>query len=87
MRPWLSSSIYLPDILLYSDCILFADDTVLYLGESEKVKVYSNVQLDLDAVYAWCNNNQITLNQAETEYIKFSCWGMHVCIPAHYCHG
>ena len=30
------------------------------------------MQLDLDAVNAWCNNNQITLNQAKTEYIKFS---------------
>ena len=52
----------LPYILLYSDCLLFANDTVLYLGESEKGKVCPIVQLDLDAVYSWCNDNQITLN-------------------------
>ena len=62
----------LPDVLLYSDCILFADDTVLYLGESEQGILYPEIQLDLDAVNAWCNNNQITLNQAKTEYIQFS---------------
>ena len=62
----------LPDMLLYCNCILFADDTVLYLGKSDKDSVYYEVQLDLDAVYVWCNNNQITLNQAKTEYIQFS---------------
>ena len=62
----------LPNILLNSDCLLFADDTVLYLGNKDHDVVYNQIQLDLDAVNAWCNNNQITLNQAKTEYINFS---------------
>ena len=62
----------LPNILLYSKCILFADSTVLYLGERDRADVYSNIQLDLDAVYTWCNINQITLNESKTEYIQFS---------------
>ena len=62
----------LPDVLSYSNCLLFADDTVLYLGKKEKGLVYPEIQLDLDAVHAWCNNNPITLNQAKTEYIYFS---------------
>ena len=62
----------LPDVLLYSDCLLFADDTVLYLGKKEYDIACTEMQLDLDAVHAWCNNNQITLNQAKTQYIRFS---------------
>ena len=62
----------LPDILLNSKCLLFADDTVLYLGKNNSEEVYNEIQQDLDAVNAWCNNNQITLNQAKTEYISFS---------------
>ena len=45
---------------------------MLYLGKNDKAAVYRDVQLDLDAVFAWCNINQITLNQAKTEYIEFS---------------
>ena len=62
----------LPDILLYCKYLPFADDTVLYLGRKDEGTVYTEMQLDLDAVHAWCNNNQITLNQAKTEYIRFS---------------
>ena len=58
--------------LLYSKCLLFADDTVLYLGNEDEGTAYAEMQLDLDAVHAWCNINQITLNQAKTEYIRFS---------------
>ena len=42
----------MPDILLYSKCLLFADDTVLYIGRKEKEIVYPELQLDLDAVFA-----------------------------------
>ena len=62
----------LPDVLLYSNCLLFADDTVLYLGKKEYDIACTEMQLDLDAVHAWCNNNRITLNQAKTQYIRFS---------------
>ena len=68
----------LPDVLLNSKCLLFADDTVLYLGRRENGMVYPELQLDLDAVFAWCNNNQITLNQAKTEYIYFSYRKNHI---------
>ena len=30
--------------------------------------MYNDIQLDLDAVNAWCINNQITFNQSKTEY-------------------
>ena len=62
----------LPKILLNSNCLLFADDTVLYLGNRDRNKVYDDLQTDLDAVNAWCNNNQITLNHTKTEYLNFS---------------
>ena len=41
-------------------------------GKKVKGYVYLEMQLDLDAVHAWCHDNQITLNQAITEYIYFS---------------
>ena len=43
--------------LLYSKCLLFADDTVLYLGNEDEATAYAQMQLDLDAVHAWCNRN------------------------------
>ena len=53
----------LPGILLYSDCILFADDTVLYLGGRE-VLYFLSCNWILILLSDWCNNNQKTLNQA-----------------------
>ena len=62
----------LPNILNNCDCLLFADDTVIYNGKTDTNIAYTAVQSDLDEVYSWCNKNQITLNQAKTEYIHFS---------------
>ena len=72
----------LPNVLLNGKCLLFADDTVIYLGRNCLDMVYGDIQHDLEAVYKWCNNNQITLNQSKTEYIHFS-YRKKQFIPAH----
>ena len=51
----------LPGVLLYSNGLLIADDTILQLGKREMGTVFLEMQLVLYAIHAWCNNNQITL--------------------------
>ena len=61
----------LPDILKNSECLMFADDTVLYHSNVLPELLYRELQLDLDVVNTWCAQNYITLNITKSQYVNF----------------
>ena len=61
----------LPNMLKKSKCVMFADDTVLYHNHMSLNELNYDVQVDLDSVYKWCQNNYITLNIGKSQYVQF----------------
>ena len=52
----------LPEIVKNCEIALYADDTVIFTANQSVDKSISNIQQDLDALSAWCNNNGIRAN-------------------------
>ena len=61
----------LPLVLEKADCLMFADDTVLYHSNVLPETLYCDLQHDLDAVNTWCTQNYITLNITKSQYVCF----------------
>ena len=63
----------LPQILKNSQVSLYADDTVIYINNSD-VNLASNLlQQDLNLLHNWCDMNKLTINCKKT---KFCVYGM-----------
>ena len=52
----------LPTCLALSKCILFADDTTIYLSSSNINDLYDSLNHDLDIVSDWFKANKLSLN-------------------------
>ena len=62
----------LSSCLTYSQCQLFADDTVLITKHANRNVSYANLQADISKINEWCRVNQLTINAKKTEYIEFT---------------
>jgi hypothetical protein len=62
----------LPNALTYSQCILFADDTTVYLSSKNIPDLYNKINLDLETVSDWFRANKLTLNINKTNYMIFT---------------
>ena len=62
----------LPKLFEHTNCMMFADDTVLYQSHADSTELYNQVQMSLNKMHKWCMDNQITLNSKKCEYIHFS---------------
>ena len=61
----------LPKSLNYSKVSLYADDTVIYVTESD-IKLAENLlQQDLNSLQNWCNMNKLTINCKKTKYCVY----------------
>ena len=50
---------------------LYADDTVLYLANSDYGKTVNRMQVDVDALSQWCLTNGIQMNVEKTKLMLF----------------
>ena len=61
----------MPEIVKYCEIALYADDTVIFTANESVDKSISNIQQDLDALSAWCNNNGIRANTDKSKVMDF----------------
>ena len=67
----------LPNCLKFCTCILYADDTTLYIfGKSLKF-LRSKMQADLDQLQLWLTVNSLKLNVGKTKVMLFSADGIN----------
>ena len=50
---------------------LYADDTVLYISNSNPVIAKTRMQVNLKRLYNWCRCNKLTLNPSKTKMMTF----------------
>ena len=62
----------LPNSLIHSKCILFADDTTIYYAAKNITDIYSKLNTDLTELSEWFKANKLTLNISKTNYVTFS---------------
>ena len=62
----------LPNSLIHSKCILFADDTTIYYAAKNITDIYSKLNTDLTELFEWFKANKLTLNISKTSYVTFS---------------
>ena len=62
----------LPNMFVSTNCMMFADDTVLYQSHSDIDELYTQIQESLNKMYNWCTDNQITLNSKKCQYVHFN---------------
>ena len=66
--------IFINDIIncsLYSDCVLYADDTSLYVSSPMIGDLFDKAQRALLNFKSWFDENKLTLNTSKTNYIIF----------------
>ena len=61
----------LPNILLYSNATLFADDTCLLYSNSFLKYIEKHLNVDLNRLSKWLCANKISLNVSKTEVLLF----------------
>ncbi len=61
----------LPNSLLYSKSILFADDTTLFCSSPNIAHVFDKLNEDLKSLYDWFKANKLSLNIGKTNYMVF----------------
>ena len=61
----------LPNAIVHSDLVQFADDTTVYCSDTSENTIYSQVQADIDNVIAWFNHNRVTVNNDKCMTITF----------------
>ena len=58
--------------LKFTTCILFADDTTLYMSSSNENYLKFGVQYDLESLSDWFKANSLTLNLSKSECVFFT---------------
>lgn len=61
----------LPDCLSYTNCILYADDTTLFIGDENLSNVTERLNNDLKNISLWCQKNQLHINPTKTNFLIF----------------
>ena len=61
----------LPKSMRFSKVSLYADDTVIYVTESDIKNAENRIQQDLNLLQNWCNMNKLTINCKKTKYYVY----------------
>ena len=63
--------LYVNDICFASDCniLSFADDTSLYLADSNLAKLFKKANEEVNKLYDWFCSNKLSLNPTKTKFI------------------
>ena len=62
----------LPNCLNSSRCILFADDTTIYISSKDINNLFITMNSDLECISDWFKANKLSLNVSKTNYILFT---------------
>ena len=62
----------MPNCLMTSHAILFADDTTLVASSRDPMQLFHDMNLDLDRLCNWFRSNKLSLNTSKTHYMEFS---------------
>jgi len=61
----------LPGSLRCTACILFADDTTIYVSGKHITELYKLVNQDIASLAEWCKVNKLFLNISKTHHVLF----------------
>ncbi len=61
----------LPNCLVHSKAILFADDTTIYLNSDNILNMFNYINHDLESLSDWFRANKLSLNVGKSNYIIF----------------
>ena len=61
----------LPSAIECSHYFLYADDTVIYMSDSEETTAHAGLQHDLHGLSRWCALNRVTINVKKTKAMLF----------------
>lgn len=64
--------LYINDIvkkLKYCECKIFADDTVIYVSDTDRSEVERKLNCDMINIVKWLNKNSLKLNTAKTKFM------------------
>jgi len=61
----------LPNALIHSRCILFADDTTVYYSNKDENSMIKNIEIDLISLSQWFYANKLSLNVGKTNFVIF----------------
>ncbi len=59
----------LPNSIMHSRTILFADDTTVYHRGSDRNKLFNDMNSDLNSLNDWFRANQLSVNATKTKYM------------------
>ena len=62
----------LPNSLLHTNCILFADDTTIYLTLKDLNKLREVMESDMTSLFDWFCANKLSLNVMKTNFVVFA---------------
>jgi len=61
----------LPNCLINSKAILFADDTTIYMSSNSITDLYIKSNYELECLTEWFRSNKLSLNISKTHYVLF----------------
>ena len=61
----------LPQVCNYSKCLMYADDILLFLSDSNPDTINSELSSELQSLHEWLNDNHLTINVTKTECMYF----------------
>ena len=67
-------SLYINDFtkgLNHSSAIMFADDTSVFISNSNLTTMYQRANEDLNSIYNWLGANKLSINFTKTKYVLF----------------
>ena len=74
----------LPSCIQFSNIMMYADDTVIYLSSTSTSDIELKLNLDLANLSQWLHYNKLVLNMKKTEFITF---GTHQPLARQKCDG
>ena len=60
-----------PKCLNHSSAIIFADDTSVFISNSNLTTMYQRANEDLNSIYNWLGANKLSINFTKTKYVLF----------------
>ena len=66
--------LYINDLAGVSEklfCVLFADDTNVFLNDKDINKLFQNIEFELSKLYNWLLVNKLTLDLTKTHFMVF----------------
>ena len=83
-KAYIKATIYGTPIHLYMDCMMYADDSQLYIvinPRSDRPTFLSKIELCVSDVFTCCTSNGLACNPGKTEVVHFRSCHARTCEP------